>query len=170
VGQGREPDDHGSQRGGGAVVAAVGGEAADQAGGAGRRGPHADHEQSRSSARAAAGGEAARTNKRVAVVAAAAEEEQQTVELVDEVEAPSSLWPEEKRRIKELARNVVHDPDGHLTEKVLLRLLRISRNRRRWGFLSPDHPVHAYYLQQKDIERCRMLRSEHPAAGMRLLE
>jgi hypothetical protein len=100
--------------------------------------------------------------KRVAVVAAAAEEE-----LVEQVEAPSSLRPEEKRRIKELARNVVHDPDGHLTEKVLLRLLRISRNRRRWGFLSPDHPVHAYYLQQKDIERCRMLRSDHAAAGIR---
>ena len=49
----------------------------------------------------------------------------------------------------------------------MLRLLGLTRNRRRWGFLAPEHPVHPYYLQQKDIERCRMLRSELAAAAIR---
>lgn len=78
---------------------------------------------------------------------------------------PPPLSSEEKRRIKEVAQRVVHDDDGHVTEKLLLRLLSMTRNRARWGFLSPDHPVHPYYLQRKDIERCRVLRSQNPAAG-----
>ncbi|KAL6847661.1 hypothetical protein ACP4OV_022687 [Aristida adscensionis] len=77
--------------------------------------------------------------------------------------AAPSLSAEEKRRIERVARCVALDRDGDLTEKLLLRLLGITRNGRRWGFLSPDHPLHPYYLQHKVSERCRILRPR-PAA------
>ncbi|KAK3148547.1 hypothetical protein QOZ80_3BG0296430 [Eleusine coracana subsp. coracana] len=79
--------------------------------------------------------------------------------------AAPSLSSEEKRRIERVARCVARDRDGELTEKLLLRLLGITRNGRRWGFLSPDHPLHPYYLQQKVSERCRILRPRHAAAA-----
>ncbi|CAL4928725.1 unnamed protein product [Urochloa decumbens] len=78
--------------------------------------------------------------------------------------AAPSLSVEEKRRIERVARCVARDRDGDLTEKLLLRLLAITRNGRRWGFLAPDHPLHPYYLQQKVSERCRILRPRNAAA------
>ncbi|XP_062213858.1 uncharacterized protein LOC133914909 [Phragmites australis] len=78
-----------------------------------------------------------------------------------------SLSAEEKRRIERVARCVARDRDRDLTEKLLLRLLRITRNGRRWGFLAPDHPLHPYYLQQKVSERCRILRPRPPTAADR---
>ncbi|CAD6209287.1 unnamed protein product [Miscanthus lutarioriparius] len=79
--------------------------------------------------------------------------------------AAPSLSAEEKRRIERVARCVARDRDGgDLTEKLLLRLLGLTRNARRWGFLAPDHPLHPYYLQQKVSERCRILRPRHAAA------
>ncbi|KAG2543935.1 uncharacterized protein LOC120689776 [Panicum virgatum] len=81
--------------------------------------------------------------------------------------AAPSLSAEEKRRIERVARCVARDRDGDLTEKLLLRLLSITRNGRRWGFLAPDHPLHPYYLQQKVSERCRILRPRPAAAADR---
>ncbi|KAG0460482.1 hypothetical protein HPP92_020779 [Vanilla planifolia] len=63
---------------------------------------------------------------------------------------------EERDRIDRVARFVARD--GDLSEAVLLRLLRITKNRQRWGFLAPDHPHHAYYLRRKVSEQCRILR------------
>jgi hypothetical protein len=81
--------------------------------------------------------------------------------------AAPSLSSEEKRRIERVARCVARDRDGDLTERLLLRLLSITRNARRWGFLAPDHPLHPYYLQQKVSERCRILRPRPAAAADR---
>ncbi|TVU48592.1 hypothetical protein EJB05_08233, partial [Eragrostis curvula] len=79
--------------------------------------------------------------------------------------AAPSLSSEEKRRIERVARFVARDRDGDLTERLLLRLLAITRNSRRWGFLAPDHPFHPYYLQQKVSERCRILRPRPTTAA-----
>ncbi|KAF7062388.1 hypothetical protein CFC21_068997 [Triticum aestivum] len=78
------------------------------------------------------------------------------------MEAPSlehRVPAEERHRIERVAR----DRDGDLAEALLLRLLRITRNGRRWGFLANDHPLHPYYLQQKVSEQCRILRPRHAA-------
>ncbi|PNT78298.1 uncharacterized protein LOC100843024 [Brachypodium distachyon] len=72
---------------------------------------------------------------------------------------------EERHRIERVARFVARDRDGELAEALLLRLLRITRNGRRWGFLAHDHPLHPYYLQQKVSEQCRILRPRHNAIG-----
>jgi hypothetical protein len=71
---------------------------------------------------------------------------------------------EERHRIERVARYVARDRDGDLAEAMLLRLLKITRNGRRWGFLAHDHPLHPYYLQQKVSEQCRILRPR-PAGG-----
>jgi hypothetical protein len=68
-----------------------------------------------------------------------------TSAVMDHRAAPS-LSAEDKRRIERVARCVARDRDGDLTEKLLLRLLDITRNTRRWGFLAPEHPLHLYYL------------------------
>lgn len=87
---------------------------------------------------------------------------------MDHHRAAPSLSTEEKRRIERVARCVARDRDGgDLTEKLLLRLLGLTRNARRWGFLAPDHPLHPYYLQHKVSERCRILRPRHAAADRR---
>jgi hypothetical protein len=86
-----------------------------------------------------------------------------TSAVMDHRAAPS-LSAEDKRRIERVARYVARDRDGDLTEKLLLRLLDITRNTRRWGFLAPEHPLHLYYLQQKVSERCRILRPRAAAA------
>lgn len=66
------------------------------------------------------------------------------------------LPQEERERIDRVACFVAKD--GDLTETILLRLLRITKNHRRWGFLSPDHPHHSYYLRRKISEQCRAIR------------
>ncbi|WOL16860.1 hypothetical protein Cni_G25648 [Canna indica] len=66
------------------------------------------------------------------------------------------LAQDEKERIDKVARFVARD--GDLTETILLRLLKITKNHRRWGFISPDHPHHGYYLRRKISEQCRAIR------------
>ncbi|XP_047083419.1 uncharacterized protein LOC124694479 [Lolium rigidum] len=73
---------------------------------------------------------------------------------------------EERHRIERVARYVARDRDGDLAEAMLLRLLKITRNGRRWGFLAHDHPLHPYYLQQKVSEQCRILRPRPAAAAV----
>ncbi|EEE58229.1 hypothetical protein OsJ_09202 [Oryza sativa Japonica Group] len=82
------------------------------------------------------------------------------------MEAPSaSASAEERQRIERVARFVARDRDGDMAEALLLRLLKITRNARRWGFLDRDHPLHPYYLQQKVSEQCRILRPRPAAAA-----
>ncbi|KAF0916227.1 hypothetical protein E2562_000810 [Oryza meyeriana var. granulata] len=82
------------------------------------------------------------------------------------MEAPS-VSAEERHRIERVARFVARDRDGDMAEALLLRLLTITRNGRRWGFLAPEHPLHPYYLQQKVSEQCRILRPRPVAAADR---
>nr|XP_018676592.1 PREDICTED: uncharacterized protein LOC108951774 [Musa acuminata subsp. malaccensis] len=72
------------------------------------------------------------------------------------VEDCPRLAQDEKERIDKVARFVARD--GDLTETILLRLLKITKNQRRWGFISPDHPHHGYYLRRKISEQCRAIR------------
>ncbi|KAG8073209.1 hypothetical protein GUJ93_ZPchr0006g43853 [Zizania palustris] len=80
------------------------------------------------------------------------------------MEAPPAS-AEEKHRIERVARFVARDGDGDMAEALLRRLLKITRNGRRWGFLAPDHPLYPYYLQQKVSEQCRILRPRPAAAA-----
>ncbi|KAG6476228.1 splicing factor 3A subunit 1-like [Zingiber officinale] len=66
------------------------------------------------------------------------------------------LVQEEREHIDKVARFVARD--GDMTEAILQRLLRITKNHRRWGFISPDHPHHGYYLHRKISEQCRAIR------------
>ena len=70
--------------------------------------------------------------------------------------------PEDQEHIDRVA-NYVANKGGDVAERLLLRLLRITKNYKRWGFLSPEHPYHPYYLRKKVSEQCRTRRP--PAAS-----
>ncbi|MQL87731.1 hypothetical protein Taro_020286 [Colocasia esculenta] len=67
----------------------------------------------------------------------------------------SSLLPPPGRRehIDRVARFVAEEEDSQV-EEILLKLLRLTRNHERWGFLSADDPHHPYYAR-KVAERRR---------------
>lgn len=73
--------------------------------------------------------------------------------------ASPRLTVEEQKHIDKIASKVATD---ELTERLLLRLLRITKNYERWGFLLPEHPHHPYFLKKKVSEQCR---SRRPPVG-----
>ncbi|CAA7391161.1 unnamed protein product [Spirodela intermedia] len=60
--------------------------------------------------------------------------------------SPSQVLPPVSNRehIDKVARFVAEEEDFQV-EEILLKLLRLTRNQERWGFLSADDPHHAYY-------------------------
>ncbi|XP_078448509.1 uncharacterized protein LOC144717063 [Wolffia australiana] len=57
---------------------------------------------------------------------------------------PALPPPSKREHIDKVAKFVAEEEDLQV-EQILLKLLRLTRNRDRWGFLSADDPYHAYY-------------------------
>ena len=58
------------------------------------------------------------------------------------------LPPSSKIEHIDKVAKIVAEEEDHKIEEILLKLLRITKNHERWGFLLADDPFHAYYCRR----------------------